>query len=567
MLKESREGTATREACYDFGQQPACAASLLQLTHTSSDVTHGAQLPQLMTRNWALLLLAAGVALVAGRFTWQLDLGSLYDDSVDYLFMAQVYSPWQAPVAAVASTHFADRYPPLFSLLLALVDGGHDLHRAHALVAASFAACVFLVGVFARRVIGSKLAAFAIALAFTSLPGPWLSLKGILSEFPYTALVIAALLQHLVFKLRTTLLHAVMLGLLLSAAMLTRAVGVTLFAAVAVVEILAWWRSRDRTRLVHAVASLVIAATTTVAWYVLHPVQGQDPYRSAWTAEQIVANLSAFLDAWLTALLVFWYEPLRLSFITACFIGICGLVGTLLRAARAEPDAVYVLFFLGMLAVWPYPGQMYRLTLPALPFLLINAFWLWQQIFSRWSSDRRQADRLCVYATTLPLALCVPATSLHVWARARTPCEGTAKYCDSDIAEFYRVPSLALAKVEAEKQIGVMLDFERIRNTTPENARVAWYVPAYVTLLAERAAVVLDPAIGSANASAYLREARPDYVYLASVHPRDSAHRAGDPLAPLDVVRNYGQIVWQRNGASGSLESALIKIDRQYLQP
>lgn len=532
-----------------------------------SYATRAAHFPQLMTRNWALLLLAVSAGIIAGCFTWQSDLGSLYDDSVDYLVMAQVYSPWQSPLPAIASTHPVDRYPPLFSLLLALVDGGHNLYRAHALVAASFAASVFLVGVFARRVIGSELAAFAIALVFALMPGMWLNLKGILSEFPYTALVIAALIQYLVFQKRTALVHAAILGLLLAAAMLTRTIGVTLFVAVAAVEAKAWWRSRDRSRGIHAAISLAIAAAASLAWYVLHPLQGEDPYLSAWTVKLIFSNLSAFLDAWLTALLVFWYEPLRLSFITAGFIGICGLAGTLLRAARTELDAIYTLLFLGVLVVWPYPGQMYRLTIPVLPFLLINAFWLCQQVFSRWRGDTPQVNRWCAYAAVLPLALCIPATSLHIWARAHSPCDDAAKYCDSDIAEFYRVPSLASAKIEAERQIGVMADFERIRRTTPENARIAWHVPAYVTLLAERQGVALNSSIASATPSAYFREAQPDYVYLASVHPRDSAHRNGDPLAMLEVVAGYGNVVWRRDNASGSPESVLIKIHREYLQP
>ena len=57
-----------------------------------------------------LVALAAGV--VAILFTWQPGLASLYDDSVNYLMMAQAMSPFGQASVAVRDAAPFDTYPP-----------------------------------------------------------------------------------------------------------------------------------------------------------------------------------------------------------------------------------------------------------------------------------------------------------------------------------------------------------------------------------------------------------------------------------------------------------------------
>ncbi|HET7547598.1 MAG TPA: hypothetical protein VFJ86_07510, partial [Usitatibacter sp.] len=146
------------------------------------------------------LLAMGGLGLAAGAlalvFVWQPGLASLYDDSVSYLVMGQVLSPWTHASAAVADAFPLERYPPLFPLLLGLTGGAFDLRIGHALIALCFAASVFLCALHARSIVGSAAMAGATALAFALLPGAWVNLKGILSECPYLALSLAALVQH-----------------------------------------------------------------------------------------------------------------------------------------------------------------------------------------------------------------------------------------------------------------------------------------------------------------------------------------------------------------------------------
>src|SRR5579862_4699898 len=522
----------------------------------------------------ALALLAIAVGVIAVMFTWQAGLASLFDDSVSYLVMAQALSPGHPTPAPIAAAFPLEKYPPLFPLLLAVGGGAYDWRIAHAWVALSFAASVFLLGVHSRRITQSDALGFAVALVFAWMPGTWLNLKGILSEFPYMALVFVALMQYRAARDSPARWRHVLLCVLLAAVVLTRTIGVALVAAVAIVEAATWFRTRDRERLLRSATTLAAAAGIVALWYVVRPRGGDDAYvafgsgvaRGAaeqgieWALGIVSTNVSALVDAWLSATLIYWGEPWKPGFLLACVVGVGGLAGTLWRAMRLEADAIYVLAFIAILLVWPFPGQMYRLALPAMPFLLANAAWLWMRSASRFAPAH--ALRWSVIGVLAPLAICVPALLAYVAQRATAPgAEIAAGYHYNDIAEFYRIPDLSAANANALLEIGVLADFDHIRRTTPDSARVMWYLPGYVALLAGREGVALVHPRDRASLEAQLSAKRPDYVYLSSVHPRDTAHREGDPMGALFDLTERGDIVWQRADRAGAPESVLAKID------
>jgi hypothetical protein len=81
-------------------------------------VTHAVLLRRALP-DIAAAVLCAGFAFACARFVWQPSLASLADDSVSYLVMAQVFSPYQAASPAVAEAFPREAfYPPLFPLLL-----------------------------------------------------------------------------------------------------------------------------------------------------------------------------------------------------------------------------------------------------------------------------------------------------------------------------------------------------------------------------------------------------------------------------------------------------------------
>ena len=530
----------------------------------------------MMRAHVALGVLAAAAGIVAAGFTWQAGLASLYDDSVSYLVMAQAYSPFTPASAAVAAAFPQEKYPPLFPLLLALGGGAHDWHIAHLWVAASFAASVFFLGTHARNATGSARIGWAAALVFAWMPGVWLNLKGILSEFPFMALTFAGLAYYDRLRARpATLRGYVGLGVLLAAVMLTRTIGMALLAAIAMAEAWRYAKHREPDRLRYAAGALAIPVLAMVLWYVLRPKGGEDAYLAfgtdmahgtaergvSWALGIMGANVSALTDAWLTALLIYWGEPWRPGIIIATLVGVSGAIGTLWRAFRGEADALYMLAFAAMLAPWPFPGQMYRLALPVLPLLVVHALWVWQRLAVRVAGEE-PAQAWAAFASIAPLLVCVPAMLFYIAERAHASGDVVAVgYRKGDIAEFYRIPDRASAEASALQQIEIFEDMEQIRRTTPASARVMWYAPGYVALLAGRRGVALERSADPHAMSAQMRAAKPDYIYLAAVHPRDSARRLGDPLDAIGAALPFSVGMWRRVNARGALESILLKVD------
>ena len=510
----------------------------------------------------ALAALAAGIAVA---FTWQPGLASLYDDSVFYLMMAQAMSPFGPAAPAVLAAAPFDTYPPFLPLALALGGGAFDWRIAHAIVALAFGASVFLLGVHGRDITGSARMGLAAALVYACMPGVWLNVKGILSEFPYMALSFAALVAHSrVRALPPSWPRVAGVGLLLAAVVLTRNIGVALLAAIGACEALAWWRSRDAARLARAAVMLAIPVAMALLWILLRPSSGEDAYAEfgarAFDAALARANASALVDAWLNALLIFWGEWWKPGFLLAIALGAAGLAATVTRALRAEPDALYVLAFLAIVLAWPFPGQVFRLALPVIPIVMLHALWAWH----RWARRLAPAngERRAPWGALLPIALCVPAVAFYIVPRARTPEDPDTGRRLADIAEFYRVPAGPAAASNARAQIDLFRDLERIRATTPEGARVAWYSPAYVALIAQRRGVRLERPADAVALATQLRASRADYLYLANLHPRDSAHRLGNPLDPAAWAVSFGQVAWERRGPMGELRSVLFQLDR-----
>ncbi|MGZ5061721.1 MAG: hypothetical protein ACXWG8_12920 [Usitatibacter sp.] len=519
----------------------------------------------------AISVLAAAFAVL---FTWQPGLASLHDDSVSYLVMAQAYSPFQAASDSVLAAAPHEKYPPLFPLLLALTGGAFDWRIAHAIVALAFGASVVLLGIHARQVTASAGIGFAAALAYAFMPGAWLNMKGILSEFPFMALSFGALILYQRGSARPPARgNAIALGALLAAALMTRTIGVALLLAVAGSELMRLRATPDARRLRLLPWTLGIPVATALLWYLLRPAAGEDAYASfgnriaqeaagqgvAWVLSLLQVNVSALVDAWLAALMIFWGEPWRPGFLLASALGIAGALATLWRAYRGEADALYCVAFVAILLAWPFPGQMFRLAFPVFPLLIVNFLWAWQRFLLRVSPA--EAGLRAPLAVVLPLALCAPAMIFYVVGRSHADDEPGVAVRKSDITEFYRIPSGPSAAANALAQIAVFGDMERIRSSTPEGARVMWYTPGYISLLAQRHGVPLERPRDTADLAAQALAAKADYIYLAAIHPRDSSRRLGNPLDPLAFAKPFVQVAWHRDDRSGELQSVLLQID------
>lgn len=527
-----------------------------------------------MTRaGGALAAVAALVAVVALAFTWQPGLASLFDDSVSYLLIAQSVSPFGSASPAVLAAAPAEKYPPFFAWVIAFAGGAFDWRIAHALVALGFGTSVYFLGLHARCITGSAALGVAAALAYAFLPGAWINVKGILTEFPYMALSFAALALYAsrggaIITGRV----AIILGALLAAAFLTRTIGFTLVLALLATEAWRFARDRDGARLRGLLWVAGVPLVSALLWYALRPAGGEDAYvsftaRVASEASQggvdyalgiASANAAALRDAWLASLLIFWGEPWKPGFLLAAGLGISALLAVLARASRGEADGLYVLMFIGVLLAWPFPGQMFRLALPIIPLLLVSFLWGWSRVLEKINPATAQSR--APWGAVLPLVLCAPAVLFYLVPRAAAD-ESTGAQRKSHIAEYYRIPSGPNAESNAAAQLAVFADLKRVGETTPPEARVMWYWPNYVALLAARTGVRLERPRDLAALASQVRATQSSHIYLADLHPRDSSRRDGHPLAPLVHARELGREVWHRASPTGTMQAVLIEID------
>jgi hypothetical protein len=142
------------------------------------------------------------------------------------------------------------------------------------------------------------------------------------------------------------------------------------------------------------------------------------------------------------------------------------------------------------------------------------------------------------------------------------PDEPTRAVPKTAIAEFYRIPSGPAAQENAWRQIDVMQDLGRLARSTPPDARIMWYTPDYIALLAHRRGVPLRRPGDQADLAAQLRATGADYIYLADVQPRDSLLREGSPLTPAYMARGMARIEWARPGKDGDIRALLLKVEK-----
>jgi hypothetical protein len=275
-------------------------------------------------------------------------------------------------------------------------------------------------------------------------------------------------------------------------------------------------------------------------------------------AQRVAGNAAALRDAWLASLLVFWGEPWKPGFMLASALGIAAGAAALARATRGTADGLYVLGFVAVLLAWPFPGQMMRLALPIVPLLLAQMLWEWAALLRLATPET--AARRAPFAAVLPLAVCLPALLFYLVPRAYTD-DSDAAQRPGHITEYYRIPSLASAYSNATAQLAIIEDLRRVGASTPAGARVMWYMPNYVALLAGREGVPLERPRDLDDLKGQVRATRADYIYLAEMHPRDSARRDGHPLAPLAQARELGRVAWQRASPAGTIHAVLIQVD------
>ena len=516
-------------------------------------------------------LLTLGFAWACTAFVWQPTLATFADDSVSYLVMAQVFTPYQAASQAVAAA-FANEafYPPLFPALLALAGAAHDIAWAHAVTALILAASVPLAYALGACWLEDRRAAATAVLCVALLPAMWINAKGILSEPLFCILLLGALCVLATGAKGDRVCGGArlwMLALLMAAMLLTRTAALVMIAAYALWALTR--RGQPIASRARAALPAVAAMASYLVWVLLRPSGPTDSYArivaehasAFFGAENPLAAIGASLirqanavgEAWVGSLLLFWVEDRPLRSLLAGALGGLALAGLALRIAAGKADGWMMAGYFATFLIWPYYDQMGRFLFPAVPVLVLYAF-----------SAVERATRILGRAPVLGHGLlAVLLLSLSIPALAFMYQRAQAGGPNAGIVDWYRTPDLAQARARARLHLDLFADMEEIRNFTRPEDRVMWVAPSYLALLADRRGIAApDPALSPEAYRQAVRKSGADYVFLSLYHPRDTI-RATAWRSGTRALTGHAKAVHVRaKDGGGAVTSILFKIEK-----
>ncbi|HEY6967235.1 MAG TPA: hypothetical protein VI229_07185 [Burkholderiales bacterium] len=515
----------------------------------------------------AAAALAAAFGLALALFAWQPTLATFADDSVSYLVMAQVFSPFQPASPAVAAAFAREAfYPPLFPLLLALAGAAHDLAWAHALVALLLAAALPLAYRLGVRWLESRGAALAALACIALAPSLWINARGILSETLFCLLLVSTFLV-----LEQEKNASWKLGVLMAAMALTRT------AALPMIVTYGLWaavkgdgaRGDLRARL-RAAAPALAALAAYGLWVLVQPSQTEGDYAGILRdkgqglfggpagfgtalAASLLRQANAIAEGWAGSLLVYWIEGRPLRFALASAVGLLAVAGVALRMRRGKADGWMAAAYLATLLAWPFYEQMERFLFPLLPVLLLYAF------LAAGAALRAASGKPALAHTVLAALLLTLVLPAMAFFYQRAHAEGRVV----EINDWYRTPDPVRARLRAEVHLRLMDDMNAIRELTPPEARVMWVAPAYVALLAGRRGLAApDPRLAPEAYRDAVRASGADYVFLSRYHPRDTL-RDTAWQAGVRALSDGAKAVHTSTQDNGSIvSSVLLKVGK-----
>jgi len=511
----------------------------------------------------AVALVTLAFACACAAFVWQPTLATFADDSVSYLVMAQVFSPWQPASPAVAAAFAREAfYPPLFPLVLALAGAAHHVAWAHALTALLLAACLPFVYLLGVRLLESRAAAAAAVLCVALLPSLWVNAKGILTE-PLFCLLLMATFWVLDSgeKIRGRL---AIIGILLTALALTRT------AALPMIAVYALWivtrRGMAPKSKLRELAPVFAAIAAYGLWVLLRPAATADNYARialdhggvflgannplAAIGASILRQVNAMAEGWVGSFLLYWVEGRPLRVLLAGVVGFLSLAGVVLRVRDGKPDGWMVAGYLALLLAWPFYDQMGRFLFPVLPALLLYAF-LAAAAFA--SALRRPRVLGAGVLAMLLLSLTVPAMA---FIQQRSAAAGPFR----EIVDWYRTPGLDQARARAQVQLDLFADMEDIRKLTAPGDRIMWFAPSYLALLADRRGVAApEPELAPAAYRDAVRASGADYVFLSVHHPRDTMREVAWQAGTRALTGHAATVHVRAQPSGGAVTSLLLK--------
>lgn len=325
---------------------------------------------RLKPSHWQLVAMISVLVLLAIGYyiwTWSPILAHRGGDNAYYLLTAQYYSPYSDPTPAAGYFAKHNQYPPVYPMVLALFGGGETILAAH-LITTTFLLLALVVFLFWLRLEGvSYWLALMLVLVFALLPGTYMQALAVLSEYLYLLLSLLAIVCVTYaekVKNEQWLWGAMVF---VASASMTRSAGITLIAAFCIYLFVnkhdrKWWMS-------------VAAIMPYVLWQFLKENKSGgyiDSIAKTYASSplqtllgQVTQESQALWNGWMGNFnLVVDLE------IAVSLIGVFCIAGFAYRLYLKKFDAIYLLAYIVLILIWPFPAEARRFIFVVLPLFL-----------------------------------------------------------------------------------------------------------------------------------------------------------------------------------------------------
>jgi hypothetical protein len=317
------------------------------------------------------------IAAVYIALTYPNPITGFNSDSSRYLFMADTLSPYHETAGAehqqiAARIWRTSPFPPGYPLVLALFGAGtQHISRAHLVTTGCLLAALLCLFYWAKTQTADRWLAILLTLTVAALPGMIHESRDVLSENLFLLATLLGLLsaERAEVDARKMYVTALFVGL----SVLVRIAGVALVAA-----FVFWlWASRSERKLRLASISLVPGLVWAVwDWIAVGGGSYIDTYRemlggNAWQ-HTLVADLGteavSLWDGWITS---FDFAGGPRAVIIGGIVLLLVALGLGQRLRRRKLDAMYVVAYLLMILLWPFPAHSQRFLFVVLPILVV----------------------------------------------------------------------------------------------------------------------------------------------------------------------------------------------------
>ena len=476
---------------------------------------------------WVLALVFFILAVLYYAWTWSHELGDFGGDNATYVLTASYFSPWNEHSDVAAYFARYSQYPPLFPFLLSIFGGGENVLFAHIVTTTCLLLALVVIYKWVSALGFSIYHAGLAAILVAIVPGTYMEALSIHSENLYLLSSLSGLLTITLAEKAGHRAWYWLTAVSIAAATLTRGAGVSLVVAFA-----GYLGLRRPPR---ALLYVIVSVLPMVLWHLWWPKLGPS-YLDSFIQKYMGISFDALvshLNVQLDAIWYGWAGNFSVSPVGLPVMGVIGavcLAGAMYRIYQRRLDGFYVVAYLLLIFIWPFPAEARRLIFVIMPVLLVQGLLL-LKIFPGEERLNRFSDYCAVMIFSIFL-IALPALVLTANRFLHRPPGDLASLRHS-LGWYALDPREALSNVAFDNALAGHL--RQIKKMIPVNSCIYSIKPSVVAFYADRISVV--PPRENLDEKAFvnsLRDTGCRYLYLMGF----SSPSFSKPYYPVDRLQD-----------------------------